>query len=71
MNRKNKPKVIGISECRIKEGRHLFSNINMSIYSYEYVTTESSKGGMLLYIDKKLQNRLRSDITLYKSKGTE
>ena len=52
MNCKNKPKVIGISECRIRSGRHSLSNINMSNYSYEYSPNEPSKGGALLYIDK-------------------
>ena len=30
MNCKNKPKVIGISECRIKAGKPLLSNINQN-----------------------------------------
>ena len=64
MNCKNKPKVIGISECRIKAGRPLLSNINMNNYSYEYIPTESSKGGTLLYIDKNLEYRSRSELTL-------
>ena len=32
MNCKNKPKVIGISECRIKAGRPPLSNININNY---------------------------------------
>ena len=71
MNCKNKPKVIEISECRIKTARRLLSNINMNNYSYEHTPTESSKGGMLLYIDKNLRYRPRSDLTLYKSKEIE
>ena len=51
MNCKNKPKVMGISQCRIKAGRPL-SNINKNNYSYEYTPTESSKGGSLLYFLK-------------------
>ena len=51
MNCKNKPKVIGIWECKVKIGKPPLSNIN---YSYEYTPTESSKGGVLLYIDKNL-----------------
>ena len=71
MNCKNKPKVIGISECRIKAGRSHLSNINMNNYSYEYTPNESSKGGTLLYIDKNLRYRPRSHITLYKSKAID
>ena len=71
MNWKIKPKVTGISECRIKTGRPPLSNINMNNYSYEYTPTESSKGRTLLYIDKNLRYRSRSDLTLYKSKEIE
>ena len=52
MNCKNIPKVIGISECRIKTGRPALLNINMNNYSYEYTPTELFKGWTLLYIDK-------------------
>ena len=69
MNCKNKPKVIGISECRIKTSRHPLSNTDMTNYSYEYTPTESSKRWVLLYTDKNLRSyRLKSDLTLYKSK---
>ena len=71
MNCKSKPKVIGISECRIKAGRPPLSNINMNNYSYEYAPTESSKGGMLQYIDKNLKYKSRSELTFYKSKEIE
>ena len=42
INCKNKPKDIGISECRIKSGRLPLLNINMNSYSYEYTPTGSS-----------------------------
>ena len=71
MNCKNKPKVIGISESRIKTGRPPLSNINMNNYSCGYTPTESSKGGTLLYINNNLRYRARSDLILYKSKEIE
>ena len=71
MNCKNKYKVIGILECRIKAGRPLLPNINVNNYSYEYTLTESFKGGTLLYIGKNLRYRSKSDLILYKSKETE
>ena len=53
-----KNKLIAISGYRIKAGsRPPLSNINMNKYSYEYTPTESSKGEMLLYIDKNLRYR--------------
>ena len=43
----------------------------MNNYSYECTPTESSKGGVLLYIDKNLRYRSRSNLILYKSKEIE
>ena len=63
MDCRNKPKVIGFSECRIKTGRPPLSNINMNNYSYEYTPTESSKGGTLLYIDKNLYIDIDQEMT--------
>ena len=64
MNCKNKPKVIGISECRIKTGRLPLSSINMDNFSHEYTLTESSKSS-LVYIDKNLRYKLRSGLIHY------
>ena len=65
MNCKNKPKVIGISECRIKTGRLPLSNINMDNFSHEYTPIESSKERTLVYIDKNLRYKLRSGLIHY------
>ena len=43
----------------------------MKNYSYKYTPTESSKAGTLLYINKNLRYRLRSDLTFYRSKEIE
>ena len=43
----------------------------MNNYSYECTPTESSKRGALLYIDKNVRYRSRSDPTLYKCKEIE
>ena len=37
-----KPKIIGISECRLKKNLDVLSNINIGGYTFEYTTTESS-----------------------------
>ena len=65
---KSKSKVIEISECRMKTDRRLLSNTNMNNYSHEYTPAESFKEGTLLYTDKNLQYRVRSDVILNKSK---
>ena len=64
----DKPKVIGISECRIRTGRLPLSNINIDDYTYEYTTTESSEAGTLLYIDKSVKYKSRKDLHLNKPK---
>ena len=70
-NCKTKPKVIGISESRIRTGRPFLSNINIVNYSYEHTPTKSSKGGTMLYIDKSLKYKLRKDLNLNKPKEIE
>ena len=54
-NCKTKPKVIGISEWKIRTGRLLLSNISISNYTFEYVSTESLKGFNLLYCQRKVK----------------
>ena len=51
----NKPKIIGITECRLRKNRELLSNIDLNDYSFEFATTKSTKGGTLIYV----QNDLR------------
>ena len=70
-NCKTKPKVSGISECRIRTSRFPFSNINIDNYTYEYTPTESSKGGTLLYIDKSVKYKSKNDLHLNKPKEIE
>ena len=65
---KSKSKVIGVSECRLKTNWLLLPNTNMNKYSHEYTPAESFKEGTLLYTDKNLQYRVRSDVILNKSK---
>ena len=70
-NCKIKPKVIGLSESRLRKNRQPLSNINLENYVYESTPTESFKGGTMLYVDKQLTYRLRKDLMMYKSKEIE
>ena len=70
-NCKIKPKVIGLSETRLRKNRQPLSNINLENYVYESTPTESFKGGTMLYVDKQLTYRLRKDLMMYKSKEIE
>ena len=51
---KVKPKIIAISESRIRKDRQPISNISLQNYTYDHTTTETSKGGALLYIENDL-----------------
>ena len=44
-NCQNKPKVNGITACRLRANRIVFSNIDLQDYTYEWTPTAASKGG--------------------------
>ena len=48
---KIRPKLIGLSETRIRKNRQPLSNINLENYVYESTSTESSKCGTMFYVD--------------------
>ena len=66
-----KPKIIGISECRLKKNLDVLSNINIEGYNFEYTTAESSKGGTLIYVDINIRYKVWSDLKIYKLKEIE
>ena len=66
-----KPKLIGISESRLISGKDALSNICIEGYVYESTTTESCKGGTMIYVNKDTQYKTRDDLNIYKSKKIE
>ena len=62
---KIKPKIIGISESRLQKSKQHITNIYLPNYVYEHNSTESSKGGTLIYLDKNLKYKLRKDLNIY------
>ena len=64
-------RIIGIFECYLKANQQSLSNISPQNYTYEFTSTESSKGGTLTYIDKNIKCKLREDLKLYESKEIE
>ena len=70
-NCKIKPRVIGLSESRLRKNRQSLSNTNLENYVYESTPTESFEGGTMLYFNKQLNYRLRKDLVMYKSKEIE
>ena len=65
------PAVIGITETNLYPNDRNITNINLDKFSFEHCPTEARKGGALLYINSKLNYKLREDLNIYKSKELE
>ena len=57
--------ILAITETRIKKDSSSAINLQLSNYSIEHTPTESSAGGTLPYISKRLSDQLRNDLILY------
>ena len=67
----NKPKIIGITKCRLRKNRKVLSNVDLNDYSFEFTTTKSTKGGTLIYIQNDLRYNISKDLNLYRGKELE
>ena len=63
--------IIAVSETRITKQSSLTPNINITNYAIEFTPTESSAGGMLLYIASHLSYKPRPDLSIYKANQLE
>ena len=63
--------IIAGTETRITEQTFLTTNINLRNYATEFTPTESSAGGLLLYIASHLSYKPRPDLNIYKSNQLE
>ena len=64
--------LIGITESRQKKGETPITNTELEGYNSESCPTESSAGGVSLYISNKITNyKKRNDLQIYKSKQLE
>ena len=68
---KTPPKIIAISESRVKSNKEPLSQINIPGYTIEQTPTDSGKGGALLYISTELRYKIRKDLIISKSKELE
>ena len=57
--------ILAIKESRIKKDSSSPVNLHLDNYSVEQTPTETSAGGTLLYINKRLSYQLRNDLKLY------
>ena len=58
--------IIAITERRITKQVSLLNNLNFNNYSFEFTPTETSAGGILLYIANHLSYKCRNDLNIYK-----
>ena len=63
---KNDFQIIGISETRLKKTHETTTNIQLKKFNIEHVPTESANGGVMLYIKKATNYKLRPDLMIYK-----
>ena len=56
--------ILAITEIWIKKDSSSTINLQLTNYSTEHIPTESSTGGTLLYINKRLSYQLRNDLRL-------
>ena len=63
--------IIGISEARLKITQETTTNIQLENFNIEHVPTESANGGVLLYIRKAINYKLRPDLMIYKKRELE
>ena len=54
-NCQNKPKVIGITKCRLRANRTVLFNIDLQDYTYEWTPIATSKGETLIHINNKMR----------------
>ena len=59
--------IIATTETRITKSVSLTNNLTMNNFSFEFIPTESSTGGTLLYIANHLPYKPRLDLNIYKS----
>ena len=71
LNCRKRPRIIGISECRIKANQQSLSSVCLQNYTYELTSPESSKLGTLIYVNQNVKYKIREDLKLYKSKEIE
>ena len=68
---KNDFQITGISETRLKKTRETTANIQLENFNVEHVPIESTSGGVLLYIRKTINYKLRPDLMIYEKRELE
>ena len=63
--------MIAVTETRITKQTFLTTNINLTKYAIEFPPTESSAGGMFLYIASQWSYKPHPDLNIYKSNQLE
>ena len=64
-------KIIGITETRLTTKKEPVNSTEIPNYNIEQTSTESDKGGALLYISKEINYKATNDLNIYKEKLLE
>ena len=62
---------MAITETRITKTVSITNNLNIKSYCTEFILTESSAGGTLLYISNHLSYKSRQDLNIHKKNELE
>ena len=68
---KHRPKIIAISESRIRKNKEPLARLDIPGYTYEFTPTEGEKGGTLLSISQDLKYKNRVDLNISHPKQLE
>ena len=68
---KHRPKIVAISETRIRKNKKTLSKIDIPGYNCEFTPTETEKCGTLLYIPQDLKYKNRLDLNISQPKELE
>ena len=63
--------ILGTSESRILKSQSLNTNVSLQNYVIKQMSTESTAGGPLLYINKRLSYKTHPDLAINKPKKLE
>ena len=63
--------IIAIADTRITKNINKITNFNINNYVFEFIPTESSTGGTVIYIANHLAYKPRTDFQIYKKRDLE
>ena len=63
-----KPRITEISAYHLRTNKEPLLHINLKDYTYEFTPTDSNKRGILIYFNKSLKYKIKTELQMYKLK---